>query len=185
MFRSARQRIRPQRRRRIVVALMLAAALPLTACTQSSSDAQENNSSASAVEDGAYPVTIKHAFGGTTIDKEPTRILTLDSAAADTVIALGVTPIAMQKDSWAGDADGFLPWTRAELEKSGQTLPTPAPYYSDSGELLFEQILNAAPDLILAPYSGFSEQDYQRLSSIAPTLPYDTKPYQPDRKSVV
>ena len=34
-------------------------------------------------------------------------------------------------------------------------------------------------DLILAPYSGFSEQDYQRLSSIAPTLPYDTKPYQP------
>ena len=179
MFRSARQRIRPQRRRRIVVALMLAAALPLTACTQSSSDAQENNSSASAVEDGAYPVTIKHAFGGTTIDKEPTRILTLDSAAADTVIALGVTPIAMQKDSWAGDADGFLPWTRAELEKSGQTLPTPAPYYSDSGELLFEQILNAAPDLILAPYSGFSEQDYQRLSSIAPTLPYDTKPYQP------
>lgn len=84
----------------------------------------------------------------------------------------------MQKDSWAGDADGFLPWTRAELEKSGQTLPTPAPYYSDSGELLFEQILNAAPDLILAPYSGFSEQDYQRLSSIAPTLPYDTKPYQ-------
>ena len=108
------------------LALMLAAALPLTACTQSSSDAQENNSSASAVEDGAYPVTIKHAFGGTTIDKEPTRILTLDSAAADTVIALGVTPIAMQKDSWAGDADGFLPWTRAELEKSGQTLPTPA-----------------------------------------------------------
>ena len=84
----------------------------------------------------------------------------------------------MQKDSWAGDADGFLPWTRAELEKSGQTLPTPAVLLRQR-ELLFEQILNAAPDLILAPYSGFSEQDYQRLSSIAPTLPYDTKPYQP------
>ena len=95
MFRSARQRIRPQRRRRIVVALMVAAALPLTACTQSSTETEGNNSSASAVEDGAFPVTIKHAFGETVIDKEPTRVLTLDSAAADTVIALGVTPVAM------------------------------------------------------------------------------------------
>lgn len=171
---------RPRRRTtRVAFALLIAATLPLTACTESSTAAGTENASATPVEDGAFPVTLTHAFGQTTIDEEPTRVLALDSASADTAIALGVTPIAMQRNDWAGDEDGFLPWARTELERTGQSLPTTASYYSEDGGLLFEKILADAPDLILAPYSGFSEQDYQRLSEIAPTLPYDNEPYQP------
>lgn len=179
MFDFAR-RERPFRKRsRIAFALVVATALPLTACTQASTASDVDTSSASPVEDGAFPVTLTHAFGDTVIDQEPTRVLALDTAAADTAIALGVTPISMQRNDWAGDEDGFLPWTRTELDRTGQTLPTTAAYYSEDGGLLFEQILSVAPDLILAPYSGFSEQDYERLSEIAPTLPYDSAPYQP------
>ncbi|MGC0363513.1 iron complex transport system substrate-binding protein [Rhodococcus sp. 27YEA15] len=172
---------RSRRRRKGWVALTAAAITltSLTACSPSSSDSDRTTASSSAVEDGAFPVTVEHAFGETTFEREPVRILTLDSAATDTVVALGMTPTSMQRDGWAGDDDGFLPWTRAELERTGKTLPTPASYYSDSGELLFEQILGAAPDVILAPYSGFSRTDYERLSTIAPTLPYADRPYQP------
>ncbi|WP_245819943.1 ABC transporter substrate-binding protein [Rhodococcoides yunnanense] len=179
MFELVRRGTRTSGRSRVLVTLMLAAALPLTACAQSSNRAEADTSAAAPVEESAFPVTVHHAFGDTVVEAEPTRILALDTAAADTAIALGVTPIAMQRNDWAGDEDGFLPWTRAELDRSGQTLPDMASFYSEDGGLMFEQILSVAPDLILAPYSGFSEQDYERLSEIAPTLPYDSEPYQP------
>lgn len=36
----------------------------------------------------------------------------------------------------------------------------------------YEAIAAAAPDIIVAPYSGMDEKEYERLSEIAPTVPF-------------
>lgn len=114
----------------------------------------------------AFPASIDHLYGTTTISAKPTRVVTLGWSAADAVIALGVIPVGIPKDNWAGDADGFLPWTRAAIGDS----PLPATFDTDT-EIPFEIIIGLEPDLILAPYSGVSEDDYATLSKIAPTVP--------------
>ena len=123
------------------------------------------------VEDGAYPTTITHAFGEAVIEEEPQRVITIGISSEDTVIALGVVPVAVPDETWAGDEDGYLPWFRDAVEDRGADMPVTL-NASETGELDFEQILDLEPDLILAPYSGITETDYKRLDSIATTVAY-------------
>lgn len=124
--------------------------------------------------DGAFPVTVPHAFGETTIDAPPTRVVAWGWATADALVALDVIPVAIPFQAYGGDADGVLPWIREALEQGGHEIPTVLP---DSAEPPFEAIAAAAPDLILAPYSGITEQDYALLSEIAPTVAYPEQPW--------
>jgi iron complex transport system substrate-binding protein len=114
----------------------------------------------------AFPATIDHLYGTTTIDVKPVRVVTLGWSSADAAIALGVIPVGIPADNWAGDSDGFLPWTRAAIGDA----PLPTSLQTDS-EIPFEDIIGLNPDLILAPYSGITEDDYATLSKIAPTIP--------------
>lgn len=116
----------------------------------------------------AFPVTIDHALGSTTIESEPQRIVVLGWSAQDTLLALGVVPVGTQAFSYGGDDIGLLPWTREAIEKLGGTLPT----MISEGDLPIETIAGLAPDLILAPYSGFGAAEYELLSQIAPTVAY-------------
>jgi iron complex transport system substrate-binding protein len=111
-------------------------------------------------------VALDHLYGTTTLSAKPTRVVTLGWSSADAVIALGVIPVGIPADNWAGDSDGFLPWTRAAIGDA----PLPATLQTDT-EIPFESIIGLNPDLILAPYSGVSEDDYATLSKIAPTIP--------------
>lgn len=77
------------------------------------------------------------------------------------MIALGVLPVAVPDETWAGDEDGYPPWFREAVQDLDAELPVRL-NASETGELDFEQILDLAPDLILAPYSGISEADYER-----------------------
>ncbi len=43
----------------------------------------------------SFPVTIKHAFGETVIEKAPERIVTWGWGNHDALLALGVVPVAM------------------------------------------------------------------------------------------
>ncbi|WP_104088732.1 ABC transporter substrate-binding protein [Arthrobacter sp. GMC3] len=164
-------------RKRSLVAFALIAVLAISGCSLSTSDA--DSAPASQAESGAFPVTIKHALGETTIKQEPKRVLVMDSESADTTLALGIVPTSISKQTWGGDEQGYFPWTRQAMDKLVAETPQTKQFYSESGDLNFEVILGEAPDIILAPYSGFSQEDYQRLSEIAPTLPYDNKPWQP------
>lgn len=168
-------------RKRGVTALVLVAMVALGACSQGSDSTTEDSpkASSSKAEKGAFPVTIKHAFGETTIKSEPTRVMTMDAESTDTAIALGVVPTSIAAQTYGGDKEGYLPWTRKALDALVDTPPKTDVFYSDTGDLDFERILDLAPDVILAPYSGFSKEDYARLSTIAPTIPYDYKPWQP------
>ncbi|MEQ8834483.1 MAG: iron-siderophore ABC transporter substrate-binding protein [Miltoncostaeaceae bacterium] len=118
----------------------------------------------------AGPVTIAHAFGETVIEGEPERVVAWGWASADAAIALGVTPVAIPFQSYGGDEEGVLPWIREALTSSGDPMPAVLP---DSGEEPpYEEIAAAEPDLILAPYSGVTREQYDLLSEIAPTVAY-------------
>lgn len=155
----------------IAVSVALAATLAGCSTTGDSPVAAAAHESTVPVEDGAYPTTIKHAFGEAVITEEPKRVITIGISSEDTVIALGVVPIAVPDETWAGDKDGYLPWFRAAVEALDVSLPETL-NASETGELDFEQILELEPDLILAPYSGIAETDYDRLESIATTVAY-------------
>lgn len=165
--------------KKALAAFAVAAALLLTGCGQGADAETDVKSASNQVEEGAFPVTIKHALGETTIKEEPKRVLVMDSESADTTLALGIVPVAFQEQSWGGDAQGYFPWTRKAVDKLVKETPKTSKFYSDTGDLNFEAILNQEPDLILAPYSGYSAEEYKRLSEIAPTIPYDNKPWQP------
>lgn len=120
---------------------------------------------------GAFPVEIDHAFGTTTIDAAPQRVVTWGWGSTDAAIALGVVPAAVPFDGYAGDEEGRLPWAVEAVEAMGAEQPE---VLADAGtdEVPFEAIAAADPDVILAHYSGITEADYAILSDIAPTVAY-------------
>lgn len=122
----------------------------------------------------AFPVTIDHAFGATTIAGEPTRVVTWGWGSTDAALSLGVAPVAMPYFSYGGDQRGVLPWVADRLDADGLPLPQVLPDVQDPP---FEAIAAAQPDLILAPYSGITSSDYQLLSEIAPTVAYPDEPW--------
>lgn len=113
-----------------------------------------------------FPVTLSHNFGETTIPARPERIATIGWMSQDVVLALGQVPVGMPLQTWGGDDNGVLPWVAAAVADLGAELP--ARY--DDAAIPFEEILVLEPDLILAPYSALTEQDYNRLSQIAPVV---------------
>ena len=153
--------------RRLIVTLAAASilALTLSGCTAAADDAADP--AADTAASGSFPVTIEHAFGETTIDQQPNRVVTWGWGSADDAIALGVTPVAMPFQSYAGDENGVLPWIKEALE--GEEMPVILP---DTQEPPYEDIAAAAPDVILAAYSGITEQEYDLLSEIAPVVAY-------------
>lgn len=127
-----------------------------------------------AIGQDAFPVTIEHAFGQTTIDAKPVRIVTLSWMSQEAMLALGEQPVAIQFQSWGGNEEGYLPWIVDAYAETGVSLP---PTIDTTDGIPFEDILGYEPDLIFAPYSGFEQSDYDRLSAIAPTIPYAQDPW--------
>lgn len=132
--------------------------------------------SGSAAMAQAFPLTIDHAYGSTDIAAQPHRVLTWGWVAHDIVIDLGVVPVGLPKVSYGGDAQGVSPWTREALEALGAELP---PMLGEaSGAVSLEAMLALDPDIILAPYSGLTEEEYSALSRFAPVIPFASAPWQ-------
>ncbi len=117
----------------------------------------------------SFPVTIEHSYGATTVQAEPLRVVTWGWGNEDAAIALGVVPVGIPFQSYGGGEDGIQPWIEDAL--AGLGAETPATL-SNTGEPPFEQIMALEPDLILAVFSGISEEQFKRLSDIAPTIAY-------------
>ncbi|WMT85993.1 ABC transporter substrate-binding protein [Pelagibacterium sp. 26DY04] len=116
-----------------------------------------------------FPVTIAHAYGETTITEKPERVATWSWGNTDAVLALGVKPVAMPFISYGGGDNGIHPWAEEVLEEMGGELPA---ILAENDEPPYEQILAAAPDVIIAAHSGITEEQYERLSAIAPTVAF-------------
>ncbi|GHC74793.1 iron ABC transporter substrate-binding protein [Nocardiopsis terrae] len=135
--------------------------LPLTACGAAEGD-PPGAGSAPQAEEGAFPVTIEHEFGSTTVEEEPERVVTLGVTDADAVLALGVVPVG--NTGYVFYESGLGPWTD-ELVKGSELTRID----SDS-EPNIEQIANLAPDLIIGISAGFDGKVYENLSRIAPVI---------------
>ncbi|WP_435199231.1 iron-siderophore ABC transporter substrate-binding protein [Janibacter sp. GS2] len=154
-------------------ATLMTAALALSACG-SSSDA---NSADEGSGDAAFPVTIDSSLGEATIEEKPEKVVTLGQGSTETAIALGTTPVGMEEYEWAADETGYLPWIHEAVKEEGETLPT----FVGAGEKLdMEQIVELEPDVILAPWSGLTQEQFDSLSAIAPTVGYPDKAWSVD-----
>jgi iron complex transport system substrate-binding protein len=112
----------------------------------------------------AFPVTIEHKFGSMTVEQEPERVISLGFSEQDPLLALGVVPIAIR--DWFGDQPHAVwPWAQDELGGA-----EPEVLNMPFGELDFERIAALQPDLIVATHSGITEEEYNTLANIAPTL---------------
>jgi iron-siderophore transport system substrate-binding protein len=153
-----------------LLAVLAAVAVVVGACGDDD-DASTTNSVPTDATEAAdtFPVTIRHAFGETVIPAAPTRVVTWGWASADAAIALGVVPVAIPFQDYGGDAEGVLPWIREALDAQDADLPAILP---NSDEVPIEAIAAAQPDLILAPYSGITDAEYELLAAIAPTVAY-------------
>jgi iron complex transport system substrate-binding protein len=117
-----------------------------------------------AAQDSAFPVTIEHKFGSTTLTEAPQRVVSIGFTEQDPLLALGVVPAAVRY--WYGDeTDAIFPWADDEAGDA-QPLVLNMPF----GTLNYEAILALAPDLISAVDSGITQDEYNALSQIAPTI---------------
>ena len=112
----------------------------------------------------AFPVTIEHKFGSTIINEEPQRVVSIGYNEQDPLLALGVKPLALRY--WFGDeSSGIFPWALDQADGlEPQVLNMPF------GGLNYEAILALKPGLISAVYSGISQEEYDILAQIAPTI---------------
>lgn len=149
-------------------------ALALTGCSTGSTAADEAGTSNTKAEADAFPVTIKHAFGETTIDKEPKRVATLGWVDQDHVAALGVVPVGATKITYGGNKGGSTDFFDAAVEKLGGEAPT---RYDDTDGIPFAEVAKVRPDIILATNSGLTKADYDKLTKIAPVVAYPDVPW--------
>jgi len=146
-----------------------------TASKSASTEAPQTETPASQDENSQYPIVIKHAFGETTIESKPVRVATIQWANHDVVLALGVVPVGFSAANFGvQDGSGLLPWTSKKLAELGVKDPN---VFQDTDGLDFEAISDSKPDVILAAYSGITQEDYDLLSQIAPVVAYPTAPW--------
>lgn len=151
--------------RKIAPALAAVAALTLSACgggtSETSGTAEDQGGSA------AFPVTVKHAMGSTTVPQQPKRVIALDSSYADATLLLqselvGITTYR----SYSTDLPEYLGDARKEY--AGQV--------ESVGEMSapsLEKIAALKPDLIVSAKVRH-EALYGQLSKIAPTIMSET-----------
>jgi iron complex transport system substrate-binding protein len=76
---------------RIALLLTLAVAL-LSACRDDSDT--DSGAAAPAAEPSAFPVTIEHKYGSTTIEEAPERVAVVGLREQDALLGLGIVPVA-------------------------------------------------------------------------------------------
>ncbi len=160
---------------------MLGIVLTVVAVAACSGQTSEDTDKAMSEDPGAnssseYPVVIEHAFGVTELQSKPSRIATIAWSNQDVPLALGVVPVGFSEANYGvTDDSGLLPWTAARLRELGETDPV---VFRDSTGLDYEAISDVRPDVILAAYSGLTEEEYTLLSRIAPVVAYPDRPWQ-------
>lgn len=156
--------------------VILACALLLTGCTSAKTQSEGEGSSTSENTSVTYPMTIKHAYGETIIESQPEKIATISWGNQDVPLALGVVPVGVSKANYGKtDENGLLPWTGEKYKELGEENPV---VFDDVDGLDYEAISDSNPDVILAAYSGITQEEYDLLSEIAPVIAYPENAWQ-------
>ena len=118
--------------------------------------------------------TLDTAYGEVEVTGTPERVVTLYEGALDASLAAGVTPLGAVTTR---GGDNVAEYVDAHL---GDERPA---IMGVVREINIEAVLEQRPDLILAP-ARLSEEQYQLLSQIAPTIVPPTQPLAPDNWKV-
>ncbi|MEV0523900.1 iron-siderophore ABC transporter substrate-binding protein [Streptomyces sp. NPDC050439] len=155
----------PRRAGRLATALASALLLIGTATACGSGGDSDAGSDDAGSANGAFPVSIAHKYGSTTVKAEPKRIVTVGLTDQDAVLALGKVPVGTTE--WLGGYKGAIgPWAADKLD--GAEAPT---VLKDTGTgPQTEKIAALRPDLILAVYGGLTKEQYTTLSKFAPVV---------------
>lgn len=162
-----------------VAALAVTAALGLAACSTGASEPAATEASAA----GGYPITIEHALGTTTLTEKPERVATVQWANHEVPLALGIVPVGMAAANFGDDdGNGMLPWVEEKLDELGAETPV---LFDETDGIDFEAVADTNPDVILASYSGLTQEDYDTLSEIAPVVAYPEAPWATSWRDVI
>ena len=154
---------------------VVACAVLMTGCSGTATEENKGGDTAQNTS-GAYPITIKHAYGETVIESEPKNVATISWGNHDVPLALGTVPVGVSKANYGtSDENGLLPWTAEKYKELGVEKPV---VYDDIDGLDFEAISDSNPDVILAAYSGITQEEYDLLSQIAPVVAYPKNAWQ-------
>jgi iron complex transport system substrate-binding protein len=166
--------MRTTTRRTVGALLATALAIGMSACASSADHSTPGGDAGAAGGGSTFPTTVEHEFGETTIESEPQRVVTLGWGDVDNAIDLGVNPVAYTRSA---HFPGLQPWAE---EVAGDI---DAVDLGTDSELDYEEIAALEPDLIVDVQGGTDDDQYARLSSIAPTVarPAGTNPWQVSR----
>ena len=85
-----------------------------TAATSTPAETAAPDTTGTAPAGDTFPVTVEHALGTTTIEAEPTRVVTVGVTEQDFVLAVGVIPVGVTE--WYGEQPyATWPWAQDEL----------------------------------------------------------------------
>lgn len=136
-----------------------ASAAASSAASSSAAAGSDAPGSSSATAD-AFPVSIPNAFGTTEIPAAPERVAVIGYTEGDTVLALGVVPVSVYEFAFPGEVGG--PWATELITGEAPVVLT--------GELNVEQVASLQPDLIIGINQALTQQLYDQLTAIAPTV---------------
>ena len=109
-------------------------------------------------------VAVTHQFGETLVPAQLERVAVTGQYEEDSLIALGILPIAAVSSRPDGDAFP-TPWAyRVTGDHRIVDLGTP------DSELDYKRLAELEPDLVLATRSDLSRSEYEALTTIAPTV---------------
>lgn len=177
--------------KKLGIIIMMLTAFTLMGCSKTSSDSQKGESSTNETNESSvdtesgetqestevtYPIIISHAFGDTVIEEKPNNIVSIAWGNQDVALALGVVPVGVSQANYGVlEGENLLPWTAKKFTELGVDSPN---VFKDTDGLDYEAISDAKPDVILAAYSGLTQEEYDLLSQIAPVVAYPTAAWQ-------
>ncbi len=166
-----------------ILALTASSALVLSGCGGDTAAAPEETDSPSSAATDEFPVTVEHAFGETEIPEAPERVATVAWANHEVPLALGIVPVGMAEANFGDDnGDGVLPWVEERLEELDAETPV---LFDETDGIDFEAVADTDPDVILAPYSGLTQEDYDTLSEIAPVVAFPESAWATEWRDVI
>ncbi|WP_127475302.1 ABC transporter substrate-binding protein [Microbacterium sulfonylureivorans] len=145
-----------------LVALAVAGGLALSGCAGSAAPETSGTADAGSGSSESFPVTFEHIYGETTIEETPERIATWGWGATDAVLALGIVPVAMASSEYGGGDNLITPWVEEAIADLGGEEPVLLD--NSSFELSVEELLATDPDVLIASYSGLTQEEYDAVT---------------------
>ncbi|GAA3000639.1 ABC transporter substrate-binding protein [Microbacterium aurantiacum] len=171
-------------RLRPVLALAAATTLALSLAGCASAAEESDTTAPAAGDSAAFPLTIPSALGDAVLESAPERVATWGWGATDAVLALGVVPVAIPSDDYSGGESRISPWIEDALEE--MDAETPVILDNSAYELQVEELLAADPDVLIAPYSGLTQEEFDAVTGAGiPVVAYPEAPWTTPWRDVV